>query len=293
MKQTAYFIQMLASFLAVFAMASRGWSDPNGILSRPDIVIEDFERASYGNWTVTGQAFGDTPAHGSLQSQMAVDGFLGGGFASSYHQGDGSIGKLTSQSYKVERKYIKFLIGGGGFAGKTCINLINDGKVVRTATGSNTRPGGSEHLDWQAWEVSELEGKSVVLEIIDQATGGWGHVSIDQIVQTDRKMTGLIRNNVALPIRVEKRYLNLPVKNGAVKRVLRLTVNGKTEREFEIELANAEPDWWTFMDVTAFKGQSVILHANKLKRRCSRRVLCRARFLTAPTFRVLPLMQRA
>ncbi len=264
MKQTAYFIQMLASFLAVFAMASRGWSDPNGILSRPDIVIEDFERASYGNWTVTGQAFGDTPAHGSLQSQMAVDGFLGGGFASSYHQGDGSIGKLTSQSYKVERKYIKFLIGGGGFAGKTCINLINDGKVVRTATGSNTRPGGSEHLDWQAWEVSELEGKSVVLEIIDQATGGWGHVSIDQIVQTDRKMTGLIRNNVALPIRVEKRYLNLPVKNGAVKRVLRLTVNGKTEREFEIELANAEPDWWTFMDVTAFKGQSVILHANKL-----------------------------
>src|ERR1039458_9325156 len=40
--------------------------------------------------------------------------------------------------------------------------------------------------------------------------------------------------------------------------------DGKTEREFQVELADAKPDWWTFLDVSAFKGQSVVLQADKL-----------------------------
>src|ERR1017187_8448704 len=232
--------------------------------NRPDLVIEAFEGTNFGAWKVTGDAFGDAPAHGTLPNQMPVDGFLGGGFASSYHNGDGSIGTLTSPSFTVERKYIQFLIGGGGFAGKTCINLLSDDKVVRTATGPNINPGGSEHLDWQAWDVSALAGKNVVLEIVDQSTGGWGHISIDQISQTDHKLAGMILHDVELPLKVEKQYLNLPVKNGATKRTLKLMVDGKTEREFQIELADAKPDWWAFLDVAAFKGQSVVLQADKL-----------------------------
>ncbi|MGA2248269.1 MAG: DUF4980 domain-containing protein [Verrucomicrobiota bacterium] len=231
---------------------------------RPDIVIEDFEGANFGEWKVTGDAFGTGPAHGTLPNQMAVDGFLGASFASSYHHGDGSVGTLTSPSFKVERRYIQFLIGGGGFAGKTCINLLSDGRMVRTAVGPNTEPGGSEHLDWQAWDVSELAGESVVLEIVDQATGGWGHISIDQIMQTDHKMPGLIQREVQLPMEVKQRYLNLPIKNGAAKRTLRLAVDGKTEREFQIELADAKPDWWAFLDVSPFNGQSAMLQADKL-----------------------------
>jgi hypothetical protein len=37
------------------------------------------------------------------------------------------------------------------------------------------------------WAVGELVGKTAVIQIVDQATGGWGHISIDQIVQSDRK----------------------------------------------------------------------------------------------------------
>lgn len=195
---------------------------------------------------------------------MAVDGFLGGGFASSFHDGDANTGTLTSPPFSVQRKYIQFLIGGGGFAGKTCINLLSDGKVVRTATGSNTQPGGSEHLDWQAWDVSELEGKPVILEIVDRATDGWGHISVDQIIQSDHRATGVIINDVTQAFDVQKHYLNLPVKNGAAKRTLRLMVDGKIGREFQIELADAKPDWWAFMDISAFKGQSVVLQADKL-----------------------------
>src|SRR3954471_22148903 len=105
---------------------------------RADIIFEDFEGDTYGRWTATGDAFGKGPAHGSLPSQMAVEGFHGKGLVNSFHGGDRSTGTLTSPEFRIERNYISFLIGGGGFDGKTCINLQVDGKVVRTAVGPNT-----------------------------------------------------------------------------------------------------------------------------------------------------------
>lgn len=67
-----------------------------------------------------------------------------------------------------------------------------------------------------------------------------------------------------LSLKVAKHYLNLPVKNGAPKRTLRLMVDGKTEREFQIELADGEPDWWAFMDLSPFKDKPVVLETDKL-----------------------------
>ena len=60
-----------------------------------------------------------------------------------------------------------------------------DGKVARTATGPNTRPGGSEELKPAAWDVAEFVGRSASIVIVDQHEGGWGHINVDQIVQTD------------------------------------------------------------------------------------------------------------
>lgn len=70
--------------------------------------------------------------------------------------------------------------------------------------------------------------------------------------------------NAQRVITVQTRYLNLPVKNGAPKRRLRLLVNGKLEREFNIELADGQPDWWAFTDVSAFRGQSLVVQADQL-----------------------------
>src|SRR5437016_6043999 len=44
-----------------------------------DILIADFEGTNYGNWKVTGEAFGPGPARGTLPGQMQVDGFQGKG----------------------------------------------------------------------------------------------------------------------------------------------------------------------------------------------------------------------
>jgi len=152
-----------------------------------DILIADFEGRDYGAWKTTGGAFGPGPARGTLPSQMDVSGYEGKGLVNSFYKGDGTTGTLTSPPLTIERKYINFLIGGGMHPGKTCINLLVDGKVVRTATGPNDRPGGSERLDWHSWDVSDLIGRQAVIQIVDQETGGWGHVNIDHIVQSNKR----------------------------------------------------------------------------------------------------------
>ncbi|MFO8075636.1 MAG: GH116 family glycosyl-hydrolase, partial [Egibacteraceae bacterium] len=148
--------------------------------TRPKIVVANFEGSDYGNWQAKGEAFGKGPAHGTLPNQQSVSGFLGGGLVNTYLGGDGPQGTLTSPPLTIERKYINFLIGGGSHADETCINLIVDGQVVRTATGKD-----NEKLEWHFWNVEDLQGKTARIEIVDRHSGGWGHINIDQIEMAD------------------------------------------------------------------------------------------------------------
>ena len=146
---------------------------------RPEVVFETFENG-YGSWKADGEAFGTEPAKGTLPSQQTVSGFSGSRLVNTFLNGDTTMGRLTSPTFKIERKFITFLIGGGAHVGRTCMNLLLEGRAVRTATGRN-----EEQLGWQEWDVSEFEGRSARLEIVDQSTEGWGHVNVDQIVFTD------------------------------------------------------------------------------------------------------------
>ncbi len=147
---------------------------------RPDRVIADFEGADYGAWTVTGTAFGAGPAKGALPNQMTVAGYAGTGLVNSFAGGDKSEGTLTSPAFPIERTRINLLIGGGRDAEKLAVRLIVGGKVVRTATGAE-----SEFLQPESWDVTEFAGQMGTIEIVDHATGGWGHLNVDQIVQSD------------------------------------------------------------------------------------------------------------
>lgn len=145
-----------------------------------DVLMADFEGTDYGGWKAEGDAFGPGPARGTLPNQQKVSGYLGGGLVNTYYKGDGSKGTLTSPPFTVERRYLNFLIGGGHRPGEAAINLLLDGKVLRTATGDD-----DEKLAWATWDLSDLAGKQVVIQIVDQADGGWGHVNVDHIVQSD------------------------------------------------------------------------------------------------------------
>ena len=172
-----------------------------------DLVVADFEGGDYGTWQTTGVAFGAAPATGAIEGQMPVSGFSGKSFASSFHGRDDSTGTLTSAPFKIERKYLNFLIGGGGFPGETCLNLLLDGRTVRTETGDNREPGGSEKLDSKSFDLTGLMGKSVTLQLVDARKGGWGHISLDQVVQSDVPAVLDIHQEFA----VNQRYLVWPV----------------------------------------------------------------------------------
>lgn len=231
-------------------------------LAAEDIVIASFENDSYAPWTVTGEAFGTAPAHGTLPGQMQVDGYKGKGLVNSFNKGDDSTGALTSPAFTIQRRYIGFLIGGGNNPEKLALNLLVNGKVVRSATGPNDKPGGSETLAPESWEVGEFAGQKAVLQILDNATGGWGHINVDQIVQTDRKPPGLV-TNAKRDFKIEKRYLNLPIKNGPTRKVTTL-VDGHVEVRNDIGLANGAPDWWAPMDVSAWSGKTVTIQVDRL-----------------------------
>jgi fructan beta-fructosidase len=223
-----------------------------------DILIADFEGEDYGEWKAEGTAFGDRPARGTLPGQMHVSGFKGKGLVNTFLGGDGATGTLTSPTFKIERNYITFLIGGGAHAGQTCMNLLVDGKVARTATGPNDRPGGSEMLDRANWDVKDLKGKQGALQIVDQATGGWGHINVDHIVQTDQKPKAPQFVRLAKEFTVENTYLVIPIKNGAKGTEITLQVEGTPVRRYGTELATSpeDIDWYAFFTIEPYQGKS-------------------------------------
>jgi len=228
-----------------------------------DILIADFEGQSYGDWKVTGEAFGPGPARGTLPGQMNVSGFKGRGLVNSYYKGDNTTGTLTSPEFRIERRYITFLIGGGRHPGKTCMNLLINGKVVRTATGPNDRPGGSEALDRMTWDVSDLAGRKAVIQIVDQQKGGWGHINVDHIVQTDTKPKGPSRGDFTRRMTINKKYLVIPIRTGAKKCNLELEVDGRAVRRYSTEIAEGaeQVDFYAFFTVEPYKGRAAVVRA--------------------------------
>lgn len=235
--------------------------------TRPDILVADFEGESYGEWKTEGEAFGIMPAKGTLPRQMHVSGFKGKGLVNSFLNGDRTIGTLTSPPFRIERRYLTFLVGGGGHAGKTCMNLLVDGEIVHTITGGNTKAGGSEELEPAVWDVSDLAGKAVTIQIVDSATGGWGHINIDHIVQTDTKpkLPEFARREKTF--RIENRYLIIPIQNGGKsKGEIQIFAGDREVRRYGLNIATSADttDWYAFFTIDAYKGQKARVVASKV-----------------------------
>ncbi|WP_341939443.1 glycoside hydrolase family 32 protein [Marinimicrobium sp. C2-29] len=146
-------------------------------------LFDDFE-SGYAKWTATGEAFGSSPAEGTLPDQQTVSGYEGQYLVNSYRNGDTSTGTLTSDSFIVDADHLHFLIGGGHHPAteddETTFNLYVGDQRVASATGDD-----AERLVWQSFDVSEYRGESAHLTIVDNNTGGWGHINVDHIWFSD------------------------------------------------------------------------------------------------------------
>jgi len=167
-----------------------------GVPDRPDIVFEDWSKDTYEGWTVAGDAFGQGPIRKrdipGYQGDVGGPGTRvvnshatapGGGVK----EKDDRIGNLTCRPFQIERAFIHLWVGGGSHEHKTCVNLRVDGKVVRSATGP-----GNNRMELQTMDVRRFLGKDAVLEIVDDAKGGWGNVGVGRITFSDAPATGTV-----------------------------------------------------------------------------------------------------
>jgi uncharacterized protein (DUF608 family) len=160
--------------------------------SRPDLVFEDWNKETYDGWKVEGTAFG----HGPIKKSdiPSYQGDVGGDTervanshasapADSVERRDNAVGKLTSGEFKIERNFITFWIGGGRAKADSRVGLILfiDGQPVLTASGKDNNQMSIQHFDVRAYE-----GKTAHLEILDDATGGWGHIGVGKIAFSDQ-----------------------------------------------------------------------------------------------------------
>jgi non-lysosomal glucosylceramidase len=157
---------------------------------RPDVLFEEWRGEKYDGWTVEGTAFGRGPVKRS--EVLDYQGHLGGegeqvvnshasAPAGDVVARDGHTGKLTSRRFTIERHFINVWIGGGAHEGKTCLNLVVDGKLVRSLTGAN-----NNRMSLQTIGVHRLHGREAFLEIVDAERGPWGNIGVGRITFSDR-----------------------------------------------------------------------------------------------------------
>ena len=167
--------------------------------------LADFENG-YTGWKSEGAAFGSGPATGDLPGRQ------GRAYVDSFGSGDADTGTLTSDEFTVSSSYINLRTAGGKhpynpqatgpwghilldevrasdtkaspFADNTSVNLVVDGKVVASATGNN-----SGTLEWTSMDVAAYKGRKARLVIEDHNGNAedWGHLMVDQILQSDTK----------------------------------------------------------------------------------------------------------
>ena len=209
----------------------------------PGTVLADFEGDTYGpGWTATGTFEGTRPPAGTIGDQQPVSGYEGSQLVNTFIDHDNGTGHITSPEFTISTDYINFLVGGGNhpYPGDatnppTSVNLIVDGQVVRTSTGQD-----GEALNWTNWNVSEFAGQTARIDIVDENTGGWGHILADQFTFADEP---------ALPRSVET-TVNLLVDG----EVARTTTGSNSERL----------DWsaWNLRDLVGETAQIQLVDRN-------------------------------
>lgn len=164
-----------------YLLEPMAWS---GGKNRPKIVFEDWSHSTFKGWTVEGDAFGKGPTWINLQRNPNAE-WRG---AKSYRPElradhldiDGMTGRLTSRTFRIERRFIEFWINGGNYPGTACFNLVVGGKVVRSATGLQEERPRRAHFN-----VIEFAGQEAHLEILDAESKVWGQVGVGAISFVD------------------------------------------------------------------------------------------------------------
>ena len=177
-------------FLFVFSLLASAQTPPvETTPSSPtspskDTVLFDFEGGNFEGWTLSGDCWDKNPSTSRTfvdrQGNPLVTGIVGEGYLTTLYKSAATTGKAVSKEFTIDRPFLTFKIGGGHYPQEACLNLIVEGRIVRTETGNDLAI-----LEPKSWDVSLLKGKTAHLEIMDStANPNRGYVMVDEIVLT-------------------------------------------------------------------------------------------------------------
>ncbi|MBD3917167.1 S-layer homology domain-containing protein [Paenibacillus sp. PR3] len=165
------------------------WPDPQAQTTAVgELPNADFEKGDLSGWTAEGNAFTDKNV------TKVNDWGWGGPFNQAwvakdperYHLwginpefGDSATGSLTSQTFTLGGDgKISLLVGGGQDLDHLYIALVraSDKQILMKDTGNN-----NEAYRRVTWDASAYKGEALYIQVVDQATGGWGHINIDNL----------------------------------------------------------------------------------------------------------------
>lgn len=131
------------------------------------------------SWSREGEAFVDAPSQGTVQGQRQVS-FAQDSLVNSFtvEKGDRATGRLLSPLFALTGDRLRLLVGGGRDPVRLRVSLLIDGRTIFCATGTN-----HETLGRREWDIAPYRGKKAAIEIVDDATGAWGHLLVDEISQ--------------------------------------------------------------------------------------------------------------
>ena len=138
-----------------------------------------FEDGTLRDWTASGKAFEGQPIKGDTVSPRRSD--MKSNHAGQYwigtfeQRGDPLQGSLVSVPFKVMHPFASFLVGGGDHV-ETRVELARAGSQQPFFKVSGTE---SETMRPVVVDLKDHQGQQIVIRVIDEHTGHWGHVNFD------------------------------------------------------------------------------------------------------------------
>ncbi|KHD36209.1 levanase [Clostridium acetobutylicum] len=149
--------------------------------SGEDITNPDFETGDLTGWTATGNEW---------SNKNVVDNTTWGGGSGKYHcsgytdpatggAGDSGTGTLESTVFTLGGNgSINFLIAGGDLP-KSAYVTLEDATTRKELTQFNASGLSAATVRRVNWDASAYLGKKLRIKVVDNATGGWGHIDVD------------------------------------------------------------------------------------------------------------------
>lgn len=173
---------------------------PTYVQGAKELKNHDFETGDLSGWTVlSGNAFTDA----DVTNLSTAEGGSGETFNKNgnYHLwswkngGDAETGSIKSENFILDSGNIDFLVSGGNDITNLKVSLVraSDGYEIVKSTGANSET--YTRTTWSSASLTSYVGTECYIKVTDNATGGFGHINLDDINVPIKVVEGIVNHD--------------------------------------------------------------------------------------------------